>query len=105
MVYGDIMNPTAPDDVCRITVVSPRRRVDVALPAAVPFAQLFPAIAHFSRLDAQEAPGGWALHAGALPVFAGFAVPVVPAVVAATAVTLPAFLGPAVAAALGMLAC
>jgi type VII secretion integral membrane protein EccD len=55
------MNPTASDDVCRITVISPRRRVDVALPAAVPFAHLFPAIAHFSQLTAQESPGGWVL--------------------------------------------
>ena len=55
------MNPTASDDICRITVISPRRRIDVALPAAVPFAHLFPAIAHFSQLDAQEAPGGWVL--------------------------------------------
>jgi len=57
----DTMNPTASDDICRITVVSPRRRVDVALPAAVPFAHLFPAIAHFSQLTAHEASGGWVL--------------------------------------------
>jgi len=61
MVYEDLMNLTAAGDICRITVVGPRYRVDVALPAAVPFADLFPAIAHLSRLDAREAPGGWVL--------------------------------------------
>lgn len=61
MTYGDVMNPVVAGDVCRITVVGPRYRVDMALPSGVPFAQLFPAIAHFSRLDAREAPGGWVL--------------------------------------------
>jgi type VII secretion integral membrane protein EccD len=61
MAYGDMMNPVVAGDVCRITVVGPRYRVDMALPSAVPFAQLFPAIAHFSRLDAREVPGGWVL--------------------------------------------
>jgi type VII secretion integral membrane protein EccD len=55
------MNPMVAGDVCRITVVGPRHRVDLALPAGVPFALLFPAIAQFSRLDAGEAPGGWVL--------------------------------------------
>jgi len=61
MMNGDMMNLATAGDVCRITVVGPRYRVDVALPATVPFADLFPAIAHFSRLDAREAPGGWVL--------------------------------------------
>jgi type VII secretion integral membrane protein EccD len=56
-----MMNPVVAGDVCRITVVGPRHQVDLSLPAGVPFAQLFPAIAHFSRLDAREAPGGWVL--------------------------------------------
>ena len=58
------MSPAAVGDICRITVVGPGRRVDIALPSHVPFADLFPAIARFSRLDAGEAarsPGGWVL--------------------------------------------
>ena len=31
-------------DTCRITVVGPRRRVDLALPTRIPFAELFPAV-------------------------------------------------------------
>jgi ESX secretion system protein EccD len=59
-----VISPAAAGDICRITVVGPRRRVDIALPSHVPFADLFPAIAGFSRLDAAEAaraPGGWVL--------------------------------------------
>jgi type VII secretion integral membrane protein EccD len=51
-------------DICRVTVVGPRTRVDLALPVNVPFAELFPGIAHFAGLDAAaiaEAPEGWAL--------------------------------------------
>ncbi len=59
--YGDMTYPAVAGDVCRITVVGPRHRVDLALPSGVPFAQLFPVIAHFCRLDAREAPGGWVL--------------------------------------------
>jgi type VII secretion integral membrane protein EccD len=58
------MSPAISLDICRITVVGPRRRVDIALPAHVPFADLFSAIAGLSRLDASDlnrAPGGWAL--------------------------------------------
>jgi ESX secretion system protein EccD len=61
MTYGDMTSPVAAGDVCRITVVGPRSRVDVALPATVPFAHLFPAIARFARVDGREAPGGWSL--------------------------------------------
>jgi type VII secretion integral membrane protein EccD len=67
--------------------------------AALPYAFL----AGLAADGASHADG--LLHVGALGVFAGFAVTVVAAVIAATAVTLPAFLGPAVAAMLGMLAC
>ena len=55
------MNPVVTGDVCRVTVVGPRHQIDLALPAGVPFAQLFPAIAHFSQLDSRESPGGWVL--------------------------------------------
>jgi type VII secretion integral membrane protein EccD len=61
MAYGDMMNPVTAGDVCRVTVVGPRHQIDLALPAGVPFAQLFPAIAHFSQLDSRESPGGWVL--------------------------------------------
>jgi type VII secretion integral membrane protein EccD len=61
MPYEDKVNPVIAGDVCKITVVGPRHRVDLALPSSVPFAQLFPPIAHFSQLEAGEAPGGWVL--------------------------------------------
>src|ERR1700722_17601643 len=61
MAYEDIMNPVLAGDVCRVTVVGPRHQIDLALPAGVPFAQLFAAIAHFSQLDSRESPSGWVL--------------------------------------------
>ena len=51
-------------DTCRVTVVGPRRRVDLSLPARIPFAELFPAVAGFAGLDedaARQAPSGWVL--------------------------------------------
>jgi type VII secretion integral membrane protein EccD len=51
-------------DLCRVTVVGPARRVDLALPGYVPFADLFPAVARYAGLDGPEAtsePGGWVL--------------------------------------------
>lgn len=51
-------------DTCRVTVVAPRRRVDIALPSQVPFADLFPAVARFCGLDHADLvrePGGWVL--------------------------------------------
>ncbi len=51
-------------DLCRVTVVGPTRRVDIALPGYVPFADLFPAVARYAGLDGPEAasePGGWVL--------------------------------------------
>ena len=61
MAYEDMVKPVIAGDVCKITVVGPRHRVDLALPSGVPFAQLFPPIAHFSQLEAGQAPGGWVL--------------------------------------------
>src|ERR1700761_8911729 len=61
MANGDMMSPVVAGDVCRVTVVGPRPQIALALPAGVPFAQLFPAIAHFSQLDSREAPAGWVL--------------------------------------------
>lgn len=51
-------------ELCRVTVVGPGRRVDLALPGYVPFADLFPAVARYAGLDGPEAasePGGWVL--------------------------------------------
>lgn len=51
-------------DTCRVTVVGPRRRVDLALPTRIPFAELFPAVADYAGLDAdavRQAPAGWVL--------------------------------------------
>jgi ESX secretion system protein EccD len=51
-------------DTCRVTVVGPGRRVDLALPARIPFAELFPAVADYAGLGqdaAREAPAGWVL--------------------------------------------
>src|ERR1700678_2254375 len=57
-----IMNSIGTTDICRVTVVGPGRRVDLALPAHVPFAELFPVIARYAGLDraaVAQAPGGW----------------------------------------------
>ncbi|MBO0819069.1 MAG: EsaB/YukD family protein, partial [Actinobacteria bacterium] len=51
-------------DTCRVTVVGPRRRVDLALPARIPLAELFPAVADYAGLDhdtARQAQTGWVL--------------------------------------------
>ena len=47
-----------------MTIVGPKRRVDISLPADVSFAQLFPAILHYAGdnlADAGLAHGGWVL--------------------------------------------
>ena len=41
-------------ELCRITVVGPSRRVDIALPGYVPFADLFPAVARYAGLDGPD---------------------------------------------------
>lgn len=58
------MSPTAGADLCRVTIVGPSRRLDVSLPADVPFAELFPTILRFAGDDlanAGLAHGGWVL--------------------------------------------
>ncbi len=58
------MSPASGADMCRITVVGPQKRVDLALPGYIPFAELFPAVARFAGLDraaAGEAASGWVL--------------------------------------------
>jgi len=66
------MSPGVAADICRVTVIGPRKRVDIALPVDIPFAELFPGIAHFAGLDAAaiaEAPEGWALQRLGEPPF------------------------------------
>ncbi len=66
------MTPAEAPDLCRVTVVSPRKRVDLVLPAHVPFADLFPGIALYAGLDraaVAEAPEGWALQRLGQPPF------------------------------------
>jgi type VII secretion integral membrane protein EccD len=58
------MSPASGPDTCRITVVGPHRRVDLALPAYVSFAELFPTVARYAGLDqpsARQEAGGWVL--------------------------------------------
>lgn len=58
------MSPATGSDTCRITVVGPHRRVDLALPAYVSFAELFPTVARYAGLDkppARQEAGGWVL--------------------------------------------
>lgn len=66
------MSPDAATDICRVTVVGPRKGVDLALPGDVPFAQLFPGIARFAGLDEAAmdgAPEGWSLQRLGEPPF------------------------------------
>lgn len=72
------MSPATSTDICRVTVIGPRRRVDIALPTQVPFADLFPTIARFCGLDATDfnkQPGGWALQRLGQPPFGQSATP------------------------------
>jgi type VII secretion integral membrane protein EccD len=65
-------------EICRITVVGPYRRVDLALPAYVPFADLFPAVAQYAGLDQEPArheTGGWVLQRLGQAPFAADATP------------------------------
>jgi type VII secretion integral membrane protein EccD len=58
------MSPASATDVCRVTVVGPSRRVDIALPGYVSFADLFPAVARYAGLEGPDAVGergGWVL--------------------------------------------
>lgn len=51
-------------DLCRITVVGPKRRVDIALPADATFAELYPTMLHYAGQDLADAGlahGGWVL--------------------------------------------
>src|SRR5215471_7336401 len=58
------MSSPGGSDLCRITVVGPSRRVDIALPGYVSFADLFPAVARYAGLDGPDVvgeKGGWVL--------------------------------------------
>lgn len=58
------MSPTPGADLCRVTVVGPKRRLDVSLPADVPFAELFPTILRYAGDDLANVGlghGGWVL--------------------------------------------
>jgi len=51
-------------DICRITVTGPRRRMDVAVPSGVTFAEVIPVAVRACGLTGEqltEPPGGWVL--------------------------------------------
>ncbi|HWG63275.1 MAG TPA: type VII secretion integral membrane protein EccD [Streptosporangiaceae bacterium] len=73
------MSPASGADMCRITIVGPHRRVDLALPGYVPFAELFPTVAQYAGLDQTAggiAPSGWVLQRLGRPPFPPDATPV-----------------------------
>ncbi|MBV9207156.1 MAG: type VII secretion integral membrane protein EccD [Actinobacteria bacterium] len=56
------MASAAGSDLCRVTVVAPSRRIDIAFPGYVTFADLFPAVARHAGLDGPDVVGengGW----------------------------------------------
>jgi len=66
------MNSATGTDVCRVIVVGPRRQAEIALPAHVPLADLFPALAGYAGIDraaVAQAPGGWVLQRLGQPPF------------------------------------
>jgi type VII secretion integral membrane protein EccD len=59
-------------DICRITVTGPRRRMDVAVPAEVTFAEVIPVAVRGCGLTDEQLvapPGGWVLQRLAEPPF------------------------------------
>ncbi len=58
------MTSPAGSDLCRVTVVGLSRRVDIAFPGYVTFADLFPTVARYAGLDGPDVvgeSGGWVL--------------------------------------------
>ncbi|XRQ10840.1 type VII secretion integral membrane protein EccD [Actinomadura welshii] len=58
------MNSPATTELCRVTIVAPRRRIDVSLPADVPLAHMLPTLlraAGEDLADAGLAHSGWVL--------------------------------------------
>jgi type VII secretion integral membrane protein EccD len=59
-------------DLCRVTVVAPRMRLDVAVPSEVPVASLLPTLLWHTGEQDEAAPSGWALQrAGEGPLDTG----------------------------------
>src|SRR5258708_39955752 len=54
---GMQMSSPGGTDLCRVTVVGPSRRIDIALPGYVSFADLFPAVARYAGLDGPDVVG------------------------------------------------
>src|SRR5215467_11252811 len=64
MREGRQMASAAGSDLCRVTVVGPSRRIDIALPNYVTFADLFPTVARYVGLSGPDVvgeKGGWVL--------------------------------------------
>jgi type VII secretion integral membrane protein EccD len=58
------VSSTTGEDLCRVTVVGPNRRLDISLPADVPFAELFPTILRYAGDNLANVGlghGGWVL--------------------------------------------
>lgn len=58
------MSPNIGADLCRVTIIAPRTRVDVALPVDVPLADLLPTLLRYAGEDLPDAGlvhSGWAL--------------------------------------------
>ncbi len=58
------MASAAGSDLCRVTVVGPSRRIDIAFPGYVTFADLFPTVAKHAGLSGPDVvgeQGGWVL--------------------------------------------
>lgn len=49
------------NDLCRVTVIAPGARLDVALPAQVPLAELLPTLLRETGADPVQGGGGWSL--------------------------------------------
>lgn len=69
------MSPNVGADLCRVTIIAPRTRVDVALPADVPLADLLPTLLRYAGEDLPDAGlvhSGWVLQRmGETPFDAG----------------------------------
>ncbi|WP_222854208.1 type VII secretion integral membrane protein EccD [Fodinicola acaciae] len=67
--------PSAGAGLCRVTVVAPKTRIDLALPEDVPLAELVPTLLRYAGEEMAEsgwANGGWALsRLGAAPLDTG----------------------------------
>ena len=58
------MSPSTGTDLCRVTIVAPRRRIDLSLPAEIPLVQLLPTLLRVSGDDLADrglGHSGWML--------------------------------------------